>query len=433
MWPRRHSNSLLTDSKYSVTLSALYAARILNRGDEMKFSIRSLMAAAFVGTLTLVCVCTAQAQTQHLVISNDDNPSGNSATFYVAGGTATAPKLTLLKTVSTGGSGIGNGFFSTNGVTVIQQGSNLCAFVADGGSADIAGISIKSQTVTGKFKGSSADTGSFFGIGLATNGTFLYASFTDSNHIATFRVRPGCLLTFLRDAPAVGLNGFPVGGMALRGNILVVAYVDGSIQSFNVASGVPVSNNDEQFSTGFLANGFLPAAVDITTDGRFAIFGDACPTVTCAPTEVEVSDISSGKLTPTVAYGGGSLGGGVNSNNVMLSPDESLLYVSNNQSGQVTAANFDKSTGAVSAGCISSPLRGFGSPWTHTVGLATELTSGTGGVLFVAEFGTPSSLGILSVRKNGATCRLTESVNSPASDAVSPGLLSIGTFPPRPF
>ena len=399
----------------------------------MKNSFRPLVVMALAAAFALAS--RGEAQTKHLVVSNDDNPAGNSATFYLAGGTATAPKLTLLKTVSTGGLGIGNGFFATNGVAVIQKSNNRCVFVADGGSADIAGISIQGQNVTGNFKGSSGDTGSFFGIGLATNGNFLYASFTDSNNIATFKVGPGCVLTFRADVPAVGLNGFPVGGMALHGNILVVAYVDGSIQSFSVSGGVPVSNDDEQFCTGYVADGAFPSGVDITQDGHFAIFGDACSTASCSPTEVEVSDISSGKLTPTVEYGGpgGGLGAGLNSNNVWLSPDESLLYISNNQSGQVTAANFDKTAGTVSVGCTSPPLKGFGSAWTHTVGLATELTSGTGSVLFVAESGNPSSVGILRVRTNGALCKLTESANSPAIDAVSPGLLSIGAFPPRPF
>ncbi len=45
-----------------------------------------------------------------------------------------------------------------------------------------------------------------------------------------------------------------------------------------------------------------------------AIFGDTSTQIV-----VEVSDISSGKLTPTVVY---TSKAGINSSNVMLSPDE---------------------------------------------------------------------------------------------------------------
>ena len=377
----------------------------------------------------------AFAQTKHFLLTNNDNAGGNSISFYLAGGTPTSPKLSLKKTVNTGGSGVGNGFFATNGIVVVRTSTNVCAFVADAGSGDIAGISLQTQSLTGNFKGASGDTGSFFGIGVAANGSHLYASFTDANNIGTFVIGAGCTLTFVGDTSAVGLNGFPVDGMSLHGSTLVVAYDDGSIQSFNTSSGMPVSNNDEQLSSGYLTDGAFPSGVDITQDGHFAIFGDACATLACSPSEVEVSDISSGKLSTTVEYGGpsGGLGSGLNSNNVRLSPDESLLYISNNVSGQVTAAFFDKSTGTVSAGCISSALKGFNAPWTHTVSLATQGTTGTGAVLWVAEFGNPSSIGILSVHSLGGTCTLTESTASPVTDSSSPGLLSIIAYPPRPF
>jgi hypothetical protein len=145
---------------------------------------------------------------------------------------------------------------------------------------------------------------------------------------------------------------------------------------------------------------------------------------------VEVSDISSGKLTPTVVYG---LGKEINSSNVLLSPDESLLYITNNQSGTVTAAFFDKSTGKLSKGCVTRSLKGFVSNWSYVASLALEETTGTGGILYVAEYGAPSSMAEINVKSSGGKCTLTESAKSPALDPNSPGLLSIGAFPPRPF
>ena len=145
---------------------------------------------------------------------------------------------------------------------------------------------------------------------------------------------------------------------------------------------------------------------------------------------VEVSDISSGKLTPTVVY---RLGNKINSSNVLLSPDETLLYISNNQSGTVTAAFFDKTAGKLSKGCVSRSLKGYVTNWSYVASLALQQTTGTGGVVYVAEYGAPSSIAEINVKSSGGKCSLTESAKSPVSDPNSPGLLSIGAFPPRPF
>jgi hypothetical protein len=135
-------------------------------------------------------------------------------------------------------------------------------------------------------------------------------------------------------------------------------------------------------------------------------------------------------LTPTVVY---NLGKEINSSNVLLSPDETLLYISNNQSGTITAAFFDKSTGKLTKGCASHPLKGFDSDWSYVASMAFDETTGTGGVVYIAEYGTPSSIGEVNVKSSAGKCTLTESPHSPAVDANSPGLLSIGAFPPRPF
>jgi hypothetical protein len=135
-------------------------------------------------------------------------------------------------------------------------------------------------------------------------------------------------------------------------------------------------------------------------------------------------------LKPTVVY---RLGNAINSSNILLSPDETLLYVSNNQGGTVTAAFFDKSTGKLSKGCVSRFLKGFVSNWSYVAALALEHTTGTGGVVYVAEYGAPSSIGVISVKSANGKCTLTESPHSPVADPNSPGLLSIGAFPPRPF
>ena len=366
------------------------------------------------------------------VITNDDNVNHNTVSFYAAGGTETAPDLTYYNAIQTGGTGINGGFFGTARVKMVSDSSAQCVYAADAGSGTIAGIVIQTQEVAGRFSGSENDAGDVNGIGLAVNSSYVYAGFTTSNTIGTFAIQAGCLLSFLGDIPVSGLNGGSVAGMKVHGNILVVTYADGSIESFDVSNGIPIPNGDEQNATGYAA-AYFPDDVDITRDGHFAIFGDSS-----GPATVEVSDISAGKLTTTVQYTvpgltATALGRGVNSGNVRLSPDESLLYIANSQGGTVTAAFFDKATGRVYGGCISPTLSGFYNPWGYAGAIATRDPTGTGGVLYVAEFGSNSSIAIVKVDSNGLTCTLTESSASPVLNYLSTGLLSIEVYPPRPF
>jgi len=363
------------------------------------------------------------------VMTNDDGLLHSYVSFYLAGGSQGAPTLTFQNSVNTGGIGIGGGFFGSPRVTLLPDPSAQCVYASDAGSGDIAAINIQMQQLVGNFSASANDSGTSNGIGLVMNKDYLYAGYTLSNTIATFAVGAGCQLSFLGDISVTPLNGGWVAGMALSGNILVVTYIDGSIQSFNTANGIPMSNNDEQNAAGFAA-AFFPDGVDITQDGHFAIFGDAA-----VPTTVEVSDLSSGKLAPTVQYTIGvatnAVGPGANSATIRLSPDESLLYIGNSQSGNVTAAFFNKSTGKVTSGCASQLLNSFYNPWSYVGALATRDATGSGNVLYAAEFG--SSIAIIKVTSTGTTCKLTESSASPVGDNLSPGLLSIQVFPPRSF
>ena len=254
--------------------------------------------------------------------------------FYTVGSNGL---LTLKAKILTGRGGIAGGYFAANRVNVLDSGNAECVYASVAQSGEIEGIGIKTLKLEGHAVGSANDTGAANGVGLAMNSQYLYASFTDHSTIGTFKVLPGCKIKFVNDISVSGLQAGTIDGMVIHGNIMVVTYGDGSIESFNISGGVPVSNGDEQNSTGSRRGNTYPSGVDITKDGHFAIFGDTSPF-----TVVEVSDISSGKLTPTVVYG---LGKEINSSNVLLSPDESLLYITNNQSGTVSAAFFDKSTG----------------------------------------------------------------------------------------
>jgi hypothetical protein len=360
------------------------------------------------------------------LVANDDQ-SGfilASVTFYTV---SPAGQLTLKKRVGTGGNGISGGFFGTNRVAALSSGSKQCVFASEAGSGNVVGIDVASLSATTRATGSDTDAGTSNGIGLAVNDQYLYASFTDSNTIGTFAVKAGCGLTFLNDTVVTGLNGGVINSMAVHGNLLVATYTDGSIESFDISGGTPVSNGDEQLSTATMQSqdASYPNSVDITSDGRFAIFGDTSTSLV-----VEVSHIVSGKLSKTVVYKSTA---SISSSNLMLSPDESVLYLANTQGDAVSVLFFNKATGKLTPGCTSGPLRGQSSQWSYLAGLALIEPTGNGGGVYVAEFGGPSGIGIVRLNVSGQMCSLKEDSKSPVTDANSPGLLSIGAFPPRAF
>ncbi len=393
----------------------------------MRISVKSWLSRA---TAVLLGVCVAcgsavGAGKPHYVITNDDvfgEGLTSSVSLYTVGANGL---LTMKEKLPIGFGGIAGGYFAANRVVVLDGGNAECFYASLASTGQVVGISVKTLKITDQVLGSKNDTGASNGIGLAINSQYLYGSFTDHSTIGTFQVLPGCKLKFVSDITVAGLQGGIVDGMVIHGDMMVVTYGDGSIESFNISAGVPVSNEDEQNSTGSRGGNTYPSGIDITQDGHYAIFGDTSPfTVT------EVSDISSGKLTPTVVY---HLGNTINASNILLSPDETLLYISNNQSGKITAAFFDKSMGTLSKGCVSRFLKGFVSDWSYTASLALQETTGTGRMLYVAEYGAPSSIGEIEVTSSGGKCTLTESPKSPIADPNSLGLLSIGAFPPRPF
>ena len=317
-------------------------------------------------------------------------------------------------------------YFPMNRLALVNANNNQCVFASDSGSGDIASVNIATLGFVGSFTGSSDDTGASNGIGFATNGQYLYASFSDSSNIGTFQIQPGCALSFVSDITVGGLQGGFIDGMAVHGNIMVVTYGDGSIESFNLSSGVPVSNGDVQNSTGSKGFSSYPSGIDITQDGHFAIFGDTSTSLL-----IEVSDISSGKLAPTLAYKSPI---SISSSNVMLSPDETLLYIVNTQGDRLSAASFNATTGVPSKGCISNLIKGYSSAFSYLATPAFVNTSaGNGGGVYIAEFGAPSAIAEISVTSGTGQCTMQEASGSPVADPNSQGLLSIATFPPRAF
>jgi 6-phosphogluconolactonase (cycloisomerase 2 family) len=379
---------------------------------------RLLRAAALLaGVLSVSGLATGATQ---YVVTNDDP----GISFYTV---APDGALKLKQQVPIGGFGNVAGFFGTDRLSMLNGGNQECVYASVPSIGHIAGIAVGTLTVGGDVTGSPTDGGTSNGIGLAMNGQYLYASFTDSNTIGTFQVLAGCSLAFVNDTSVGGLAGGIINGMAIHGNMLIATYTDGTIESFDISGGSPVSHGDRQYSTATLnsKDATYPNSIDITSDGHYAIFGDTSSTVV-----VEVSDISSGKLTKTTVHRSAA---SISSSNVMLSPDETLLYVVNTQGDSVSAIYFDKTTGKLSGGCTSSRIKGESANWSYLAGLGLASQTGNGGGIYVAEFGGGTGVALVSLTLSGKKCSLQEDTKSPFVDAGSLGLLSIGTFPPRSF
>lgn len=387
--------------------------------------LRSFLA-WLVALLTFFVCCNRVAAQVQYVVTNDDAsipfPMGVSV-FSVGSNGA----LTLTQQIRTGGQGIGGGYFGAKRVIVLDNSSQQCIYASEAGTGDIVGITISNFARASSTFGSATDTGKSNGIGLVLNGQYLYASFTDSSTIGTFAVEPGCGLMFVNDTQVSGLRGGIVNAMAIHGNMLITTCTDGSIQSFDISNGTPVSNGDEQLSTATVTSkdSTYPNSIDITTDGHFAIFGD-----TSTATVVEVSDISSGKLKKTVVYQSSE---GISSSNLLLSPDETILYVVNTQGDSVAAYFFNSSTGVLTSGCKSGRIRGLSANWSYLASAGTVGLSGNGEGVYIAEFGSVSAIAMIQLTVSNGTCTLRETKGSPYVDRNSFGLVSIATIPPRSF
>jgi hypothetical protein len=123
-------------------------------------------------------VTGALAQTTpHYLIVNNNHPEGNFATFFTLAKNGT---FAARKKIATGGKGIATPVLfapAAPGVAVFHSTTEDCAFVADPGTNDIAGIDSDLKAV-GRFHCGPLDMNNFASMALAINKDFLYAAFT---------------------------------------------------------------------------------------------------------------------------------------------------------------------------------------------------------------------------------------------------------------
>jgi len=386
----------------------------------MKNLFKLLLAVVLVTALATIWPAHLRAASDKSapeIVTNNDIKGQNTVSFFKFTGTA----LKGPESGDTLGNGIGGGFAGLDRIALGGTKQVLCGFASDAGSNDITVFKVVNKVVSivGKFSDAQG-SGKTHGIGLAVAGSYLLAGFTTSKNIGAWQINSDCTLTFLANFK----TPYAIAGMrvAPNGKTLIVGYGSGvnKVDSFSLAT------------TGLTEHGPYPATagaagVDITADSAYAIFGDT----TNSTTHVEIYPIhANGTLGKRTDFGGnGTLGNGKGSSNVWLSPNEQFLFVSNNSSKQLTSLAFAESP--LSLSYINITTVNNSSKISSVAGIATVLTTGSGGYLVLAEDGSPDSfVALLQINADGST---TEVSGSPFSTGFGPGLQSLLVGTPRPF
>jgi hypothetical protein len=209
----------------------------------------------------------------HLLINND-NATANSADIDTV---SAAGALKLLKTVSTGGTGLGGGYFAAPRNAIAQ---NLkCFWVSDAATSDIASFQIPSLKKTGNFTNGSLN-GDYLGIGLTEAGSYLITAWSGSANLAVLKINADCTLTLVGSPISQPDNVADVTATA-NGKAVVVSYPNaGGAQAYAVsASGALTAIGPELVFGNVISScsstGCFPTAQDDTSNGQFWVWGNA--------------------------------------------------------------------------------------------------------------------------------------------------------------
>ena len=357
-------------------------------------TIRIMLAALF-----MLGIIPTRSQAQQYVYTNEN--------LYQQTNTTTALKvgpqgqLKKIQRYFTGGMGTGSQSPGQAMIVAARVASGYCLFVANGGSDNIAGFSIKMTdgsltTAPGSPYASGGGTPGNLTLALGPNHLLLAG---DSQTIRLLRVNSDCSLT----AP---LSSYPVlGPLELKvtpNGKFLISTAFGPVETFAI-DGQNATMTD--LGTTFALGSTL--GVEITCDSTTIYFGDAATLI-----EIEVFGIdSAGTLTELNNFNDTH---GEDSSSVLLSQDEKTLYVGNNLSGQITA---------FSVGVGGSLTWGSTTTLNGSISTLLDLAlSGNGKFLFAEEQFNPEAIGV--VRVNGTA--ITEVPGSPfaiSNNPFDPGII----------
>jgi hypothetical protein len=209
----------------------------------------------------------------HLLINND-NVSANTADIDTVSAAGVVKKLT---TVSTGGTGLGGGYFAAPRNAIAQ---NLkCFWVSDAATSDIASFQIPSLKKSGNFT-NGALNGDYLGIGLTQAGSYLITAWSGSANLAVLKINADCTLTLVGSPLSQPDNVADVTATA-NGKVVVVSYPNaGGAQAYAVGSnGSLTAIGPELVFANVVSScssfGCFPTAQDYAGTGQFWIWGNA--------------------------------------------------------------------------------------------------------------------------------------------------------------
>jgi hypothetical protein len=392
---------------------------------------KSLVVLALVAMVAASCF--AASVPTPIVLTNDDNPSGNSATAYHLNGDGT---LTLVKKLTTGGFGLGGGFFAANGTAIVSSGS--CVFVADTGSDEIAAFNSATGfghvTPNVGVPGMWSANGEGGSIALSPNGKLLVSGNSGTFNISLFSVGSGCVLTHVADyTPAIGADTFGPVGFTPNGVGLIVPAIDfEGVEGYLVQNSPAALVDKAQATFTGLATcqneGCFPTGMDFTNDSSVVVFGDASLggnnllTLNISLTK----GLSNPQIWPLDPVPGGSINPNVPWFSKAGASGNGELYVamsgfsSDGPSGEVTTKFTESplSISVVGGTLIPTPDQFMGA--VRTVG-ATGAGAG-GGVMVFAEY--PNQIQTAAINGGGAI-----TLGPITTDSNAAGLLSISVFP----
>jgi len=234
-------------------------------------------------SLVALAASVSFAASTSYVVTVDENTSANSATVFTLN--TTTGVTTPIKKLSTGGAGLGGGFFAAATVTITSN--YRCIFVADTGSDDIAAFAAPSYTKVGNYSNGALNwsaSGAGGSIAVSPDGKWLYGAYSGSENIGAWAVGAGCKLTFVNSyTPSTGADLFATLHVTPDGKALIVPSIDyGIVTMFSISStnGSLTEVNNVNFSSlsGCASAGCYPYGFDISGDSKVAFFGD--PTLT---------------------------------------------------------------------------------------------------------------------------------------------------------
>lgn len=228
---------------------------------------------AIFAVVALFATVSFAQNSGHLLINND-NVSANTADIDTV---SAAGAVKLLKTVSTGGTGLGGGYFAAPRNAIAQ---NLkCFWVSDAATSDIASFEVAGLKKTGNFTNASLN-GDYLGIGLTEAGNYLITAWSASANIAVLKINSDCTLTLVGTPISQPDNVADV--TTIPGNKgVVVSYPNaGGAQAYAIsASGALTAVGPELVFGNEISscssNGCYPTAQDVTSNGQFWVWGNA--------------------------------------------------------------------------------------------------------------------------------------------------------------